>query len=163
MQSVSTNPPELEETRIRARSLGIRIGPLEPGLWNAITDVPGVRVGQTTLISGDGPLILGQGPVRTGVTVIVPHEGGSGDLFLAFSTGNRGMGPKPDPAPIPVLAYSDGAISDLFAAAIDATQEAIVNALCMATTMVGVAGRTSHAIPLDRLQEVMRTYHRWRG
>jgi D-aminopeptidase len=48
---------------------------LEPGLHNVITDVPGVRVGHTTLISGDGPLRQGEGPVRTGVTVVIPHDG----------------------------------------------------------------------------------------
>jgi D-aminopeptidase len=365
--------------RARARDLGIRIGRLATGPWNAITDVPGVRVGHTTLISGDGPLVVGKGPVRTGVTVIVPHEGdvgadpvyagyhqlngngemtgvawieesgllttpigitnthsvgvvhdaliaygvahgsldldlswslpvvaetydgwlndingfhvkpehvfqalesaaagpvvegcvgggtgmnchefkggigtssrvlpadrggwtagvlvqanygrrsllrvdgvpvgeeisreevpppwpkprgdgsiiiviatdapllphqckrlaqratiglarvggngdnGSGDLFLAFSTGNRGVDPKGAIAPVPVRAYPNSAISDLFEAVADATQEAIVNALCMATTTVGINDRTSHAIPLDRLQEVMRKYHR---
>jgi D-aminopeptidase len=364
---------------MRARELGIRIGRLEPGPWNAITDVPGVRVGQTTLIAGDGPLVIGEGPVRTGVTVILPHEGnvgadpvyagyhqlngngemtgiawieesgllttpiaitnthsvgvvhdaliaygvahgsvefdlawslpvvaetydgwlndingfhvkpehlfraldtaatgpvaegcvgggtgmnchefkggigtssrvlpaerggwtvgvlvqanygrrhllrvdgvpvgeeippedvptpwpnprgdgsiiiivatdapllphqckrlaqratvglarvggngdnGSGDLFLAFSTGNRNLDPKDAIAPVAVRAYPNSAISDLFAAVADATQEAIVNALCMATTTVGVNGRTSYAIPLDRLCEVMRKYHR---
>ena len=61
--------------RGRARDIGIRIGRLEPGPGNAITDVAGVRVGHTTLISGEGPLRVGQGPVRTGVTVIVPHDG----------------------------------------------------------------------------------------
>jgi D-aminopeptidase len=61
--------------RARARDLGIRIGRLAPGPWNAITDVPGIRVGHTTLISGDGPLVVGTGPVRTGVTVILPREG----------------------------------------------------------------------------------------
>ncbi|HET9221988.1 MAG TPA: P1 family peptidase [Roseiflexaceae bacterium] len=61
--------------RARARDLGIRIGRLEPGHWNAITDVAGVRVGHTTLISGEGPLVVGQGPVRTGVTVIQPRVG----------------------------------------------------------------------------------------
>jgi D-aminopeptidase len=59
----------------RARDLGIVIGEGTPGPLNAITDVAGVRVGHTTLISGDGPLVVGQGPVRTGVTVIVPHDG----------------------------------------------------------------------------------------
>jgi D-aminopeptidase len=59
----------------RARDLGIRIGNGQPGPHNAITDVAGVRVGHTTLISGDGRLVVGQGPVRTGVTVIVPHDG----------------------------------------------------------------------------------------
>jgi len=60
---------------MRARDLGIHIGRGQPGLHNAITDVPGVRVGHTTLIDGRGPLVVGQGPVRTGVTVILPHDG----------------------------------------------------------------------------------------
>jgi D-aminopeptidase len=61
--------------RPRLRDLGIVLGELSPGPLNAITDVPGVRVGQTTLSSGVGPLVPGQGPVRTGVTAILPHEG----------------------------------------------------------------------------------------
>jgi D-aminopeptidase len=61
--------------RGRARDLGIRIGRMEPGPHTAITDVAGVRVGHTTLVSGEGPLRVGHGPVRTGVTVIVPHDG----------------------------------------------------------------------------------------
>jgi len=52
---------------MRARDLGIVIGTLEPGEHDAITDVPGVRVGHTTVIEGDD--------VRTGVTVVLPHEG----------------------------------------------------------------------------------------
>src|ERR671916_414355 len=72
--------------RARARDLGIRLGRLEPGPYNAITDVPGVRVGHTTLIEGEGALMVGQGPVRTGVKVIVPHEGnvGSDPLFAGY-------------------------------------------------------------------------------
>ena len=60
---------------MRARDLGIRIGRMPPGELNAITDVAGVRVGHTTLVSGDGPLSVGSGPIRTGVTVVVPHDG----------------------------------------------------------------------------------------
>ncbi len=60
---------------MRLRDLGLSIGRGTPGSFNAITDVPGVRVGHTTLIEGEGPLVVGRGPVRTGVTVIVPHEG----------------------------------------------------------------------------------------
>jgi D-aminopeptidase len=59
--------------RGRIRDFGIIIGELEPGKYNAITDVSGVRVGQTTVISGNGKLVPGVGPVRTGVTVILPH------------------------------------------------------------------------------------------
>jgi D-aminopeptidase len=53
--------------------VGIVVGRLTPGRHNAITDVTGVRVGHSTLIYGEGPLHPGQGPVRTGVTVILPH------------------------------------------------------------------------------------------
>jgi D-aminopeptidase len=60
---------------LRARELGIRIGRLAPGENDAITDVRGVRVGHATIIEGDGALVVGQGPVRTGVTVIEPHDG----------------------------------------------------------------------------------------
>ncbi len=362
--------------RTRARDLGIRIGRLESGSFNAITDVPGVRVGHTTLISGEGPLVVGHGPVRTGVTMVLPHgddpsplfagyhqlngngemtgvawieeagllaspigitnthsvgvvhdaiiahevkkfgvddvvwslpvaaetydgwlndingfhvkpehvfaaldcaaggpvvegsvgggtgmnchdfkggigtssrvvaessggwtvgalvqanygrrvalridgvpvgeeiseqevpapwsvtkvagsiivilatnapllphqckrlaqratvglarmggmgDNGSGDLFLALSTGNRGMDPAGSLAPTNVRHFHNAAISGLFEAAVEATEEAITNALCMATTMTGINDRVSHAIPLDRLQAVMAKYHR---
>ncbi len=59
---------------MRAVDLGISPGLLAPGPNDAITDVAGVRVGHTTLIRGSGPLVVGEGPVRTGVTVVVPHE-----------------------------------------------------------------------------------------
>jgi D-aminopeptidase len=74
--------------RPRARDLGIRIGRMEPGPLNAITDVAGVRVGHTTLIEGDGPLRVGEGPVRTGVTVVAPHDG---DIWMEpiFAGGHR--------------------------------------------------------------------------
>jgi len=60
---------------MRARELGIVIGRLSPGPADAISDVAGVRVGHTTLIRGEGRLVVGEGPVRTGVTVILPHGG----------------------------------------------------------------------------------------
>ena len=58
--------------RRRGRELGLPF-PGQPGEWNAITDVPGVEVGQVTLISGAGALRVGHGPVRTGVTAILPR------------------------------------------------------------------------------------------
>ena len=60
---------------VRARDLGIVIGRGRPGPSNAITDVAGVRVGHTTIVRGEGRLVVGEGPVRTGVTMIVPHDG----------------------------------------------------------------------------------------
>jgi D-aminopeptidase len=59
----------------RLHDLGISIGDLPPGPLNAITDVAGVRVGHTTLVEGQGKLRPGNGPVRTGVTIIILHEG----------------------------------------------------------------------------------------
>lgn len=59
---------------VRARDLGIVIGRYPPGPWNAITDVEGVKVGHVTLIEGNGPLKPRHGPVRTGVTVIIPRD-----------------------------------------------------------------------------------------
>jgi len=64
---VQTNQTITQQARPRARDLGIVVGVLPPGSLNAITDVPGIRVGQTTVIQGDS--------VRTGITAILPHAG----------------------------------------------------------------------------------------
>jgi len=62
------------EPRFRARELGLSLGRFKPGRWNAITDVPGIKVGHSTVIRGPGgPLKVGKGPVRTGVTAILPN------------------------------------------------------------------------------------------
>jgi L-aminopeptidase/D-esterase-like protein len=84
--AVSAQP----QTRQRARELGISalIGGT-PGKLDAITDVAGIEVGHTTLIAGDGPLVVGKGPVRTGVTVIHPRGRASSDaVFAAWFTLN---------------------------------------------------------------------------
>ncbi len=61
------------EPRCRARDLGVPLGRFKPGRWNAITDVGGVKVGHSTIIRGAGSLKVGRGPVRTGVTCILPN------------------------------------------------------------------------------------------
>lgn len=77
--------------RPRARDLGI---PFEgdPGPWNAITDVAGVEVGYTTLIEGEGPLAVGEGPVRTGVTVVLPRGREGREPVLCAYFAFNGMG-----------------------------------------------------------------------
>ena len=70
--------------RPRAADLGLDTGILPRGPHNTITDVPGVTVGHVTLIQGDGALEVGKGPIRTGVTVIRPHDG---NLFRQKVTG----------------------------------------------------------------------------
>jgi D-aminopeptidase len=76
------------QSKPRARDLGIPFDG-QPGPLNAITDVKGVEVGHTTLISGEGPLKVGVGPVRTGVTAILPRGKDSNDaVFGAWFTEN---------------------------------------------------------------------------
>jgi D-aminopeptidase len=62
--------------------------------------------------------------------------------------------------PFQVSSLPPEGMTPLFEAAADSVEEAIVNAMCMATTTVGINGRTSHALPLDLLQDVMRKYKR---
>ena len=76
------------QTKPRARDLGIPFDGL-PGSLNAITDVAGVEVGLTTLISGKGPLVVGRGPVRTGVTAVFPRgKEALNQVFAAWFTLN---------------------------------------------------------------------------
>ncbi|NKB69833.1 MAG: S58 family peptidase [Candidatus Latescibacteria bacterium] len=93
-------PAQAAAPRVRLRQLGIVIGSLQPGPFNAITDVAGVAVGHVTLIRGEGALVPGQGPVRTGVTAVLPHRGDytREQLFAADFTLNgngemTGLGP----------------------------------------------------------------------
>jgi len=77
----------------------------------------------------------------------------SGDIFLAFATGNRVRSAE---AVSTVRMIAPAAMTTLFQAAAEATEEAILNALCMAETMVGQHRRVAYAIPHDRLVEVVR-------
>jgi L-aminopeptidase/D-esterase-like protein len=76
------------QTQLRARDLGVPFdGTTGPN--NAITDVKGIEVGHTTIISGDGKLVVGKGPVRTGVTAILPRGKTNNDaVFAAWFTLN---------------------------------------------------------------------------
>ena len=78
--------------RPRARALGIQIGTLPTGTYNAITDVPGVKVGHVTLNKGSGKLVVGKGPVRTGVTAIVPNEDVYANQLFAAAESLNGNG-----------------------------------------------------------------------
>ncbi len=85
-------------------------------------------------------------------------ENSSGDIFVAFSTANPGAGKEANLATLKMLA--NDRINPIFAATVQATEEAIINALVAAETMTGVNGNTVHAIPHDRLKEVMKKYNR---
>jgi L-aminopeptidase/D-esterase-like protein len=81
----------VSDASARARDLGVPFHG-KPGTFNAITDVSGVEVGQTTLISGDGKLVVGHGPVRTGVTVILPTGKKGNDAVAAGRAVINGTG-----------------------------------------------------------------------
>src|SRR6266704_1207266 len=98
------------------------------------------------------------GLARTGT--ISNH--GSGDIFLAFSTGNR-VPHYPKPLTYTLTVVADDHLDPIFRAAEEATEEAILNALTMATTTVGRDGNTAYALPLDRLVGIMKTYGRLPG
>lgn len=81
-QSASLQAMQTRQTKPRARELGVPFDGT-PGPFNAITDVKGVEVGHTTLISGEGKLEVGAGPVRTGVTAVLPRGRQSSDPVFA--------------------------------------------------------------------------------
>jgi L-aminopeptidase/D-esterase-like protein len=84
--------PVTAQRKPRAREVGIAFEGSAPGSLNAITDVAGVAVGHTTLIRGSGPLRVGEGPVRTGVTVVFPRHADPADPVFAgwFSLNGNG-------------------------------------------------------------------------
>ena len=79
------------QTRPRGRELGIPF-PGQTGPMNAITDVAGIAVGHVTLIEGEGKLVPGKGPIRTGVTAILPRPRGNWDPVFAATYNQNGNG-----------------------------------------------------------------------
>ena len=142
-------------------ALGIPFGG-RPGRWNAITDVPGVEVGYVTLIEGSA--------VRTGVTAIHPglaRTGASGshfsgDLFLAFFTANPGAF-RPGEAAMSSLDFIPWERLDpYYEAVVQATEEAVVNALVANEDMTGRDGHRSPALPRDRVAGLLAAVGRLR-
>ena len=116
------------------------------------------------VVATDAPLLPHQlervarrvtmGLARTGAT----SGNGSGDIFLAFSTANDGVAAAPREVHVNML--SNTRISALFSATVEATEEAIINALVGAETMTGREGRTVEALPHNRGRELMKKYGR---
>ena len=84
---------------------------------------------------------------------------GSGDIFIAFSTANRFEAGE-RPVERTIRWYDPGRMDPLFAATVEAVEEAVLNALMKAETMTGVNGRTVEALPYDRLRDALRKYGR---
>jgi D-aminopeptidase len=116
------------------------------------------------VVATDAPLLPHQlKRIATRVALGVGRMGGfggnsSGDIFLAFSTANPGAATARDSTRVTMLA--NDRLNPLFYATVQATEEAIVNAMLAAETMTGVNDRRVHALPVDRLMVVMRKYGR---
>jgi L-aminopeptidase/D-esterase-like protein len=82
----------------------------------------------------------------------------SGDIFMAFSTANPGAAKRSGIADLHML--TNDALDPLFEATVQATEEAILNAVVAARTVVGINGNTAHALPHDRLRDALRKYNR---
>ena len=116
------------------------------------------------VIATDAPLLPHQlkrlarratlGLARTGST----SGNGSGDIFIAFSTANHGADRAPGPNT--VLTVANERISPIFNATVEATEEAIINAMVGAETMTGRDGHTVNALPHEQLQQVLKKYNR---
>ena len=117
------------------------------------------------VVATDAPLLPDQlkrlarratmGLARTGST----SGNGSGDIFIAFSTANPHAWNE-NPSPHTIQTVANERISPLFNATVEATEEAIVNALVAGKTMTGIDGHTVIGLPPDELQKVMKKYAR---
>jgi D-aminopeptidase len=146
----------------------LRVNGVPVGQLITTDEVPSPRQAQKAdgsiiiVVATDAPLLPHQckrlaqratvGLARVGGT----GYNGSGDIFLAFATGNHL--PIAATAPIPLQTLPNQQMDPLFDATAEAVEESILNALCAAETMTGQQGRTVHALPLDRLQEIMTAY-----
>ena len=113
------------QPRPRARDLGVPFDG-SPGPFNAITDVPGVHVGHTTLIRGEGELRVGQGPVRTGVTVILPRAENLADPVFAGWFALNGNGEMTGTTWIEESGFLEGPISITNTHSVGTVRDAII-------------------------------------
>jgi L-aminopeptidase/D-esterase-like protein len=152
--------------RNQLRIAGVPVGTeITEGTLSSNDGGPRDDVGSIIIVvATDAPLLAHQlkrlarraalGVARTGSS----SGNGSGDIFVAFSTANPGAS-KPD-GTIQVTMLPNDRMNSLFEATVQATEEAIVNALVAAETMTGVDGHRVIALPHDRLRQVMRKYNR---
>ena len=172
---VQANHGRREWLRVDGVPVGEAIGPdVVPSVYRDEDEAPRTPPPGSgsiiVVVATDAPLLphqceriaqrAGLGIARAGAT------GGhtSGDLFIAFATGNRlGPGGPAAPAAVDLRAVSDRIIDPLFMATIEATEEAVINALVAAETMVGRDGNTAHALPHDRLLEALAGHGRPAG
>ncbi len=159
---VQANYGSREALTIAGVPLGKEIRTPEPSQGN---DAPGDRDGSIiVVVATDAPLLPHQlerlarrvpmGIARLGGTA----SNGSGDIFIAFSTANPGAAATTGVTALQWLPNGD--LSPFFTATVEATEEAIVNALVAAETMTGVNGNTVYALPHDQLRAILQKYNR---
>src|SRR2546425_334560 len=151
-------------SRPRPSIAGVPIRQEIPDLLPTRDTMPGERGSVIIVIATDAPLLPHQlqrlpkpaspGAGRPGG----PGGNPSGDIFVAFSTANPGAA-KPD-ANVSVTMVPNERITPLFEATVQATEEAIVNAMVAAETMTGINGLRVYALPHDRLRVALRKYNR---
>jgi D-aminopeptidase len=160
---VQANYGRRERLRVDGVPVGTAIPPSEVPLPGRADGAPGGSV--IVLVATSAPLLpdqcrrlaqrAGLGIARMGGV----GENSSGDLFLCFSTGNRGL-PAGDfaaetPPTVALEMVPAQRLTPLFDAVVEATEEAILNALCAAETMTGRDGVTAHALPVERVSGIL--------
>jgi L-aminopeptidase/D-esterase-like protein len=153
---VQCNYGQRDQLRIAGVPVGHEIGGAK--VWD--DDVGSIIV----VVATDAPLIPTQlKRVAKRVSLGLGRNGsysgdGSGDIFIAFSTANAGAAEASHATQISMLPNDD--INPVFLATVQATEEAVVNAMVAAKTMTGIDGHTVMALPHDRLREVLQKYNR---
>ena len=162
---VQANHGSRKDLRIAGVPVGAEISDLVPGTRAKNGNAKSSSI--IVVVATDCPLLPHQlKRLAKRVPLGIARVGGigenlSGDIFIAFSTARFG---KADKFGVQQVAmYSNYEMDPLFDATVQATEEAIINALVAAETMEGINGYTVHALPHDRLREVMRKYNRLVG
>jgi D-aminopeptidase len=153
---VQANYGDRRDLRIDGTPVGREIAVEEAPLpWEASRGAGSIII----VVATDAPLLPYQcSRLAQRATVGLARVGGighngSGDIFLAFATGNHI--PYDAMTPTPIRYVPNRQMNPLFYATVEAVEESILNALTAAETMVGQHGRTAHALPLDRLQALL--------
>lgn len=153
---VQCNFGEGYELRIAGVPIGKEFKP--PGLWSK------EKGSIIVVVATDAPLLPHQMKrIARRVTLGLARLGSisgndSGDIFIAFSTANEGAGLAKKPANVQILPNED--MDALFEATVQATEEAVVNAMVAAKTMTGIDNHVVEALPHDKLREVLKKYNR---
>jgi D-aminopeptidase len=138
------------QTRPRARDLQVPFDG-NPGPLNAITDVPGIAVGHTTLISGEGKLQQGVGPIRTGVTAILPRGSNPAPVFAGYYSQN-GNGEMTGMAWVEESGFAEGPLAITNTHSVGVVRDSVIK------WQVSEAGKGHRTMPLWSLPIVAETW-----